>query len=297
VEKVFHFVRKALHNGALAHPQIRRNANERVKPEWQRNCNSMSRLQVLRRHCHQENTSMKLLHLLSITTSAAILGAFALTASVPAHADTIAWTNWYSGTAGTPGSASGYINFGPAVTYSGEIISLQHNYPSWTPPTSYIGGAVDNAPPQSGGIIQMQGGTALEESITFSSSVINPVIAIWSLGQPGDTASFDFTPSEPFTVVAGGPSNEYGGESIYQGTGPDIGNVYGAEGNGVIQFTGTYKTIDFTTPAYEYWYGFTVGEDATLTPPVPEPETLSLLGLGLAALPFLRSRFARRRRA
>lgn len=229
---------------------------------------------------------MKLLHLLASPTSTVILGALALTASVPAHAYPIAWTQWTSGNAGNPGSAVGNLD-GVIVTYSGQIISVVPNYPSWNPSTSYVGGNVGNAPPSSGGIVKMSGGSTLAESITFSIPVVDPVIAIWSLGAGGNIASFDFTSTEPFSVVAGGRSNEYGGSTITQSG----YNVNGAEGNGVIQFIGTYSQIDFTTPKSENWYGFTVGD------PAPEPETFSLLGLGLLALPFLRSSLARRRRA
>ena len=121
-------------------------------------------------------------------------------------------------------------------------------------------------------------------------------MAIWSLGANGTIASFNFTSSEPFSVVAGGKSAEYYGSSIYQGTGVNADNVYGAEGNGVIVFDGTFSSITFTTPIYEYYYAFTVGEDTNLNAaPTPEPESLSLLGLGLAALPFARALAARRR--
>jgi hypothetical protein len=56
-------------------------------------------------------------------------------------------------------------------------------------------------------------------------------------------------------------------------------------------FPGTYSSISFTTPDQEWSYGFTTGYVT------PEPETLSLLGLGLLALPLLRASLARRRRA
>ena len=57
-----------------------------------------------------------------------------------------------------------------------------------------------------------------------------------------------------------------------------------------------YTSITFTTPDYENYYAFTIGEDDTATvvltgggggtPTVPEPATLSLFGMGLAAIPL-----------
>lgn len=247
---------------------------------------------------------MKPLRLFRITASLAILGAFALAASVPASADTITWTDWSAGsnTPGTPGTAKGDMG-GITVTYRGQFQEIDLGYPSWLPTATFT----TSNPPSAYGIVHMQGAQgapvdplnpppSLPESIAFSSAVTNPVIAIWSLGQSGEPASYDFTASEPFTIIAGGPGQEYGGSSITQSG----YNAVGVEGDGVIEFYGTYglaNPISFTTPEYENWYGFTVGESSVPPPPVPEPETLSLLGLGLAMLPFLRSAFARRRRA
>ena len=105
----------------------------------------------------------------------------------------------------------------------------------------------------------------------------DPVMAIWSLGQGGVTASFVFTPSEPSTILSGGPNDPYGGSSIT--TACAYANaVCGQEGNGTIPFQGWFTSISFTTPQAEDYYAFTVGAPGpVLGAGVP--------GLGCARLP------------
>lgn len=230
--------------------------------------------------------------------SAVALSACALFLVCPAHADTIAWTQWTSGTAGTatPGSATGTIGT-INVTYSGQTSGLLTNYPSWGPAATFTGGVVGNAPPAANNAVGMEGGQSYTETITFSTVVADPIFAIWSLGSGGEAASFDFTADEPFTVQGGGSSNEFSGTALYI----DGENAEGKEANGIIQFDGDFRSITFTTPEYEDYYAFTIGEDQTLTsqlpPPTatPEPGTLALLGTGLAGLAGVRRRFACRR--
>jgi hypothetical protein len=229
---------------------------------------------------------------------ALLLAACAVFATLPAQADTIAWAKWSSATAGTPGTASATIG-SITVTYSGQTSGLLTGYPSWNPSSTFTGGVVGNPPPAANNSVQLEGtpagAVAITETITFSTPVADPIFAVWSLGAPGTPASFDFTSSEPFTVQGGGPSAEYGGTALTI-SGED---VEGQEGNGIIQFNGTFTSITFTTPQYENYYAFTVGEDATLTSQLPgttpEPGTLSLFGLGLVALAFIRRSVSRLR--
>ena len=236
---------------------------------------------------------MQLKRLLVNPVSALLLAACAVSTSALAHADTIAWTSWSSATSGNPGSATGTIG-GINVSYSGQTTGLT-NVPSWGPASTFTGGLVGNAPPHTP-TIQLEGGSGLTETITFSSTVVDPIFAIWSLGQPAVPATFDFSSKsgQSFNLLGGGPSAEFGGSAL-----TSTGSVvHGTEGNGLVQFNGSFDSITFTTPNFENYYAFTVGYDATLTPVtpgiVPEPATLSLFGLGLAALPMVRRSLSRR---
>jgi len=204
------------------------------------------------------------------------------TVSVPALADTISWTTWASATTGNPGSANGTIGT-VSVSYNGQVTYFYTNYPSWMPTSTYAGGTVGNAPSPDN-IIGLTGGTNTDtETVTFSQPVVDPVMAIWSLGNPGTAAEFVFTPSEPFTIEAGGPSNEYGGTSIYTGGTCPADTVCGAEGNGTIQFSGTFTTLTWTNPVYENWYGFDLGIAGVATT-TPEPGGVLLIATGLLGL-------------
>src|SRR5262249_45501321 len=132
--------------------------------------------------------------------------------TLTAHADTFVWANWTSFTAGAnAGAAGGATGSMPGFTiaYSGQISQLSGG-PSWNPAATWIGGVVGNGPPVGASSIHMQGGpNSGIETITFSGPVVNPVLAIWSLGSPSTQTSFDFNSSEPFTIAGGGPNAEF----------------------------------------------------------------------------------------
>ena len=222
------------------------------------------------------NTSLKAV--LAGAACACLLGA--------AHAGTIGWNAWSSATSGMISADSVGVTF----SAGGSTDNLVANYPSYTPTSTWADGSiVANAPTSADGIIQLMGGNSNINTVTFSTPVVDPVMAIWSLGATGIQASFDFTNATP-TFVAGGPSAEYGGSAITV-----LGNdVMGSEGNGTVQFMGTYSSISWTNPNYENWYGFDVGIAGTST--VPEPGSLALFACGLLSL-ALTAGFLKRRKA
>jgi hypothetical protein len=202
-----------------------------------------------------------------------------MTAAGSARASEISWNTRTSDSGGSMVLRSTPISVGFATTnYHADVA----NYPSWTPTSSYADGAiVNNAPIPSNGIMQLDGGTDALNTLSFSTPVTDPVIAIWSLGAGGTPASFVFGATPTF--VAGGPSAEFGGSAITVS-----GNVVsGAEGNGTVQFLGTYSSITWTNPGSEFWYGFNVGVAGVAS--VPEPGTFVLMLAGVACLGLTRA--------
>lgn len=189
------------------------------------------------------------------------------------------WTDWTDITLGDPGSATGTLG-STTVSYSGEVTGntiINGTSTIWNPESTYVGGAVDTSPDSVGDHIGLNG-SATTGSISFSAPVVDPVIAIWSLGQPGSTASFTFEQTP--TLVVGGPNSIYSGSSIIV----DGNVVSGNEGNGVILFEGEFSSISFTS-TNENWYAFTVGVNGEALVPIPAAAWLFCSGLlGLAGV-------------
>jgi PEP-CTERM motif-containing protein len=223
---------------------------------------------------------------------------FCATALSPATGATINWTTWKTKPTGTAAEGTLMVgSTGVGVSYSGEIAFAQLNGSGtnfFTPATTFTAPpAVMNSPPSD--MIAIDG-TATTHMITFSTPVVDPVMEIVSLGQSAVHTQYTFSLSggQSMAILAQGPSAAFGGcATCLTLTGSTI---EGREGDGLIQFTGTFKSLIWTGANPEFWNGITVGATGL---PVPEPETwgLMLLGLGLALTRIVRLRACHRGRA
>ena len=130
--------------------------------------------------------------------------------------------------------------------------------------------------------------------MTFSQAIANPVFAFASLNGNGYAFDRDFD----LLSLGGVDGNACG----YWGCGGatkvvvDLGggvfqyqlnsnNIGGTEPHGAIQFRGAFNTVTWLSSSNEYWNGFTVGvQGSAREVGIPEPASLALFGLGIAAL-------------
>lgn len=202
--------------------------------------------------------------------------------------DTASWTHWTS----SPGGIGGDFIQGSHsidVTYTGNASGVDYGAHIYNVPSSFTNAEVTNTPGTNGTLI-MTGGTDDIHNFHFSQAVIDPIIDLFSVGQRGVPVTFNFLNDATFSILSQGAGNWGGGLLTQSGS-----SVTGLEGNGLLQFHGTYTDISFITPDYEFYYGATVGaiqavsdsisQDASVNAinAVPEPATYMLIlgSLGL----------------
>ena len=213
-----------------------------------------------------------------ILTAAAVL-------ATPATA-AITWADWTSadatGATGTLGAAS--------ITFDGGL----HNWQTAGGADYWRSGgiahsaydAVSNLPANFDFVApSVNGGT---NTILFSETVVNPLIAIISLGQLGIQTNWAF--DAPFTIVDQGAGHFGNGVFTVDGN-----TLSAGEAHGIIQFVGSFDSISFVSNRVEFWSGLTVGvegfENGSV---VPEPATWAMFiaGFGLVGAAVRRRRAA-----
>jgi hypothetical protein len=221
-----------------------------------------------------------------MTRSLTLVFAFTLTAAL-ANASTYYYANWTSDTLSTllPGSVTGTISTPQGtvgITYTGDVApwtqinNVGNNYFS-VYPSVFTSSTVSNLPTNVDLITLAQAHTFID-TIAFSTPVTNPILDIVSLGQPGGPVSYYFNATP---VILSQGAAFFGGcaNCLY------IGNnqLTGVEGNGVVEFLGTFSQLSWTTTGGEAWNGVTVAVAGEATQEnnqgtgTPEPATFTSL--------------------
>jgi len=197
-------------------------------------------------------------------------------ACASSQAGTVYWTDFVNGpgpislgygTIATPQGNVGVSITGPLLAVRGaNNAGLYWNGGYW------MGGGVDNYPGFEEDFIIRDPGSF---TISFDSPVVNPVIAIYSLGAGDPIVNLTFAQS--FSIV---PTDLSIGLSA-------VGLVLtGEEGWGIIRFSGTLSQISFSSDVEELYSSYQIGADAS----TPEPSAFILAGAGLGGLAAIRRR-------
>ena len=119
------------------------------------------------------------------------------------------------------------------------------------------GSALSAERPPDADIIQLEGG-GLNETyhLTFANPIIDPIMAILSLGNDAATCTYDF--DSPFSILSQVPSTTFAGSSHQSRSLP--GNILqGTEVGGTIQFLGYSPPSRGPSRLPEAWHRFTFG--------------------------------------
>ena len=186
----------------------------------------------------------------------------------------IAGPSWIDWTSTSSGSLTvGATTVGVTLSGSAPVSQIDGDY--YYNNSSTGGTAVNGT---YGGLTpsdMLQVSDASSFTLSFSQAILNPYIALVSVGQ-GYAVNYTF--NGPVTVLTAGPN--YWGYIGYTSSG---NTLTGYEYNGVVQLAGSYTSLTVSTAPGEYWHGFNVGTDAVAAP-VPEPETYAMMLAGLGLL-------------
>lgn len=183
--------------------------------------------------------------------------AFASTAAL-AHAGETAWIDWTTATTtttviGTLTLPSGIVEVkfsGPSLYFSLTAPGSSDYWASGSPDAYAVTGE-----PVGSDMLAFVGGTGTSVyKVTFSRPVTNPVMALMSLGRSGLPTRYVFT-QKPTLLSSG--VGFFGGCATCLKVSKKT--LTGTEGHGVVQFTGTFSSISWQQPDYEYWHGLTLG--------------------------------------
>jgi hypothetical protein len=188
----------------------------------------------------------------ALTATVLALGA------VSAHALDTAWADWITkvdtktvtGRLTLPSGSVKVKVTGPSM-YFAQVDAGQTDYWSSGTPDAYA----ETGAPTGSDVLAFSGGTDTQVyKITFSKPVVNPVMAIVSLGRNGTPTRYVFTQT---------PTLLSSGVGFYGGCADCLKvkkkTVTGTEGHGVVQFIGTFSAISWKQPDYEFWHGVTIG--------------------------------------
>jgi len=214
-------------------------------------------------------------------------------ASVMAGTQTIDYANWSSD---SPGQVNGTLLGGTVnVTYTGEVTFDQLNNTGtyfYTDQSQVAGSGSEYTSnpviantPSTSDMIAITGSPSYTDTFTFSKPVVDPVMLLVSLGNGNALTTYNF--NQPVTVLSDGPG-WWGGPGTLLQSG---NSVTGVEGDGAIEFVGTYSSISFTGSTPEYWNGFTLGVVANQS--VPDPASSAwLLGSAVIGLGLLKRKLS-----
>lgn len=215
-------------------------------------------------------------------------------ATAMAGTQTIDYANWSSD---GPGVVNGTLLGGTVnVTYTGEVAFDQLNNTGtyyYTDASKVVGSGTEYTAnpviantPGTSDIIAIQDAIGVVDTLTFSQAVLNPVMLLVSLGQPSIDTTYMF--NQPFTLLSDGAGWWSGPGTLLQ---PNPTTLTGIEGDGAIEFVGSYTSISFTTSDPEYWNGFTIGVPADQS--VPDGAgTAWLLSGAMAGLGLLKRKLS-----